>query len=136
MKRIILGLAVIAFSFVSANLYAQTKQDAPAAAKPMTISGEIVDLGCYLGHGAKGADHKSCADKCIAGGMPMGLLTSEGKLYLLVMSHESADPFNSAKDLAAQQVSVTGPVFEKNGMMAIEVDQIKKVADEKKPAKG
>ncbi len=138
MKRMMLALAVIAFTLTSANVYAQN--DPPkhqmTSDKPMTITGEIVDMGCYLGHGAKGADHKSCADKCIAGGMPMGLLTSDGKLYLLVQSHETADPFNSAKDMASEQVTITGPVFHRNGSMAIEVDQIKKVSDEKTPSKG
>lgn len=87
----------------------------------MTVEGEIVDLGCYLGHGAKGAKHKSCATKCIAGGMPMGLLTQDGTLYLLTMSHEDADPFNAAKDLAAETVKVTGPVHERDGMLSLEV---------------
>jgi len=109
---------------------AQTHEGTKAEAKPVTLKGEIVDMGCYMGKGAKGMDHKSCAAKCIAGGMPMGLLTADGTLYLLTMSHASADPFNKAKELAAMNVEITGPVSEKSGMKAIEVTAI----TEAKPA--
>jgi type 1 fimbria pilin len=136
MKRMMFGIAVIVISLFSINANAQDKHEAKTADKSVTITGEVVDLGCYLGHGAKGADHKSCALKCISGGMPMGLLTSDGKLYLLTMSHETADPFNAVKDLAAEQVSITGSVFERNGMKSLEVDQVKQMSGEKKPAKG
>ena len=94
----------------------------------MTVQGEIVDMGCYLGHGARGAKHKACATKCIAGGMPMGLLTDDGKLYLLTMSHENADPFNQAKDLAAETVKITGPVHERDGILSLEVDSLEKTS--------
>jgi hypothetical protein len=97
------------------------KKDAP---KTMTVTGEIVDMGCYLGHGAKGEGHKECALKCIANGMPMGLLTSDGTLYLLTMSHSDADPFNNAKKMAADMVEITGPVSERNGVKSIEVDKV------------
>ncbi|MFN8178351.1 MAG: hypothetical protein U0167_10490 [bacterium] len=118
-----------------AQMHAQAASAAkePEAAKSMTVTGEIVDLGCYLGHGAKGASHKDCATKCIAGGMPMGVLTKEGKLYLLVMSHDNAEPFTKAKDMAAEEVKVTGPVSKRSGMEAIEVDAIE-LATMAKPA--
>jgi hypothetical protein len=102
---------------------ASTTKEMPAA-KSMSVTGELVDMGCYLGHGAKGASHRECAAKCIAGGMPMGVLTKEGTLYLLVMSHDNAEPYTKAKDMAAEEVKVTGPVSKRSGMTAIEVDAI------------
>jgi len=62
--------------------------------------------------------------KCIAGGMPMGLLADDGKLYLLTMSHTNPDPFNEAKELAAEQVSITGESHSANGMMSLEVSAL------------
>src|SRR5262249_41204485 len=41
-----------------------------------SITGEVVDMGCWLGHAARGEKHVSCAQKCLNQGMPMGLLTS------------------------------------------------------------
>jgi hypothetical protein len=86
-----------------------------------TITGEVVDTGCYLGSGERGAKHVSCATKCIDQGMPMGLLTSSGKLYLLTLNHDNADPYNDIKKMAGKMVSVTGPVLSRSGMTAIDV---------------
>lgn len=95
-----------------------------AAAPARSLTGEIVDTGCYLGHGAKGADHTSCAQKCLDGGMPAGLLTPDGTVYLLTMNHDNADAYNQARKMAAQTVTVTGPLVEKGGMKAIQVDNV------------
>ena len=90
-----------------------------------TLTGELVDTGCYLGHGARGAKHVECATKCISGGMPMGLLTSDGTLYLLTMNHDNADPYNELKTMAGKMVSVTGMVMTRSGMKGIEVASYK-----------
>ena len=42
------------------------------------VTGEVVDMMCYVDHGAKGEKHAACAAKCIRGGGPAGI-TSEGK---------------------------------------------------------
>ncbi|MFN8549657.1 MAG: hypothetical protein U0527_17230 [Candidatus Eisenbacteria bacterium] len=92
-----------------------------------TVTGEIVDLACFLGHGAKGMEHQSCALKCLKGGQPMGLLTSDGSVYLLMASHEDDKPFNMAKTYAALQVSVTGPVAQGGGLKALTVESVTKL---------
>jgi hypothetical protein len=124
MKRFLSAIALVALTLVAANALAAGQQ-AKAAAKTMTLKGEIVDLGCYLGHGARGADHKACATKCIANGMPLGLLTADGKLYLLTMNHDNSDPYNKCKDLAAETVVVSGSVMQRNGLMAVDVADVK-----------
>ena len=103
-------------------------------AKAVTVKGEIVDLGCYLAHAGKGADHKSCAQKCVNGGMPMGVLAADGKLYLLTLNHDNADPFNQAKTLVAEMVEVSGPVYERSGMKMIDVVSVKSVNATTRPA--
>jgi hypothetical protein len=124
MKRFLSMLALVALTLIAVNAVAAGQQ-AKSVAKTRTVKGEIVDLGCYLGHGARGADHKSCATKCIAGGMPFGLLTAEGKLYLLTLNHDDPDPYNQCKDLAAQTVEVTGTLMQRNGVMALDVSGVK-----------
>ena len=125
MKRLlsaVLATALLLFAF-SAFAVASEK----AAGKSQTITGEVVDLGCYMGHGAKGAAHAECAVSCVANGMPMGLLTDKGTLYLLTMNHEKADPFNATKPLAGQMVKITGPVSTKNGVKAIQIESAEAV---------
>ena len=135
MKRFaILAALILVAVATSAVLAAQTqgkKAEAKAEPKSMSVTGEIVDLGCYLAEGAKGEAHKSCASMCLSNGMPMGLLTREGKLYLLTLNHDNADPYNSAKKMAAEQVTVTGMESQRNGMAALSVNEVKEVTPAK-----
>ena len=57
-----------------------------AASKEVT--GEVVDMMCYVDHNAVGEKHgQSCGAKCIKGGGPVGIV-SEGKAYLVVGEHK------------------------------------------------
>ena len=89
-----------------------------------TVTGEVVDMGCWLGHASRGEKHISCATKCLSQGMPMGLLTSNGTLYLVTLDHDNADPYNSMKDMAGKDVSVTGALLTRSGMKAIEASKV------------
>ena len=94
-----------------------------AAAEEKTVTGEVVDLMCYLDHGAKGEKHKGCATKCIKSGGPVGLL-SDDQLYLVIGDHK---PMNDElADKAAQTVTLKGKVVERNGMKMIENAQLQK----------
>jgi len=89
-----------------------------------SIRGEVVDMGCWLGHAARGEKHISCATKCLNQGMPMGLLTTNGTLYLVTLDHDNADPYNSMKSMAGKQVTVTGELLTRSGTKAIEASQV------------
>ena len=90
-----------------------------------TVKGEVLDMSCYMGHGAKGKGHQQCAQKCLDKGLPAGLLTSSGKVYLLVEDHSKAKAYESAIQHAADQVQITGKVVNKNGMQALVVEDVK-----------
>ena len=122
MKRI---LSVSAVLLVLALPVVADQGHMASSAKPKSVTGEVVDLGCYLGHAAHGEKHVSCATKCLAQGMPAGILTANGTLYLVTMDHDNADPYNSLKTMAGKQVVVTGAELERNGMKAIEATQVR-----------
>ena len=52
--------------------------------RPGPFVGEVVELGCYLGQGARGAAHAPCAAACLKRGVPAGLLTDDGQLLVLI----------------------------------------------------
>jgi hypothetical protein len=81
-------------------------------------------MGCYLGHAATGEKHISCATKCLLQGMPMGLLTTNGTLYLVTLDHDNADPYNNLKNMAGKQATVTGELLSRSGMKAIEASTV------------
>ncbi len=89
-----------------------------------TVTGEVVDMGCWLGHAARGEKHVSCATMCLNQGMPMGLLTSNGTLYLVTLDHDNADPYNRLKTMAGKNVTVTGELLTRSGTKAIEASTV------------
>ena len=97
-----------------------------AASSDVTLKGELVDMACYIGHGAKGPMHKACAQKCADMGQPVGLLTSDGKLYVLVADHGDAGPFEKARKLAGEQAEIKGESAEKDGVNTLTVHDVKK----------
>ncbi|HET7624061.1 MAG TPA: hypothetical protein VFM25_02260 [Verrucomicrobiae bacterium] len=93
-------------------------------ASTKTITGEVVDLMCYLDHGASGEKHADCAQTCIESGGPVGLLTKDKQLYLVIGQHK---PMNDKlASLASKTVTLKGKVVERNGMKMIENAEIQK----------
>src|SRR4029453_12029691 len=97
-----------------------------AASSDISLRGEIVDLACYLGHGAKGPDHQKCAAKCAEMGQPLGLLGEDKKLYILIADHQDPGAFLKARKLAGERVEMTGAPVEKDGVSALTVHDVKK----------
>jgi hypothetical protein len=94
-----------------------------AGATTKEVTGEVVDLMCYLDHGATGEKHASCAAKCIRGGGPVGI-KSGGTTYLIVGEHK---PLNDQlADQAGKDVTVKGKVVERDGISMIENAEIVK----------
>lgn len=92
----------------------------------ISVQGEVVDLACYMGHQARGEKHADCAEMCIKGGMPIGLLTDKGSVYLLLEDHTSKDAYQSLKSMAAKQVNVMGDLHKRGGLQAIIVEKAQK----------
>ncbi|MDE3213851.1 MAG: hypothetical protein KGM98_11510 [Bacteroidota bacterium] len=90
-----------------------------------TVTGEILDMKCYMASGAHGMDHRECASTCIDNGAPMGILTNDGVVYLLVQDGKNEDPYEQAKKYAGEQVTLTGTLSDKGGIKALIVTDIK-----------
>lgn len=91
------------------------------------LVGEVLDMVCFMAHNSQGKKHKDCAQKCIKEGAPVGLLTSDGKVYLAIENHRKKEPFKKLKGLAAEKVKITGTVYVKNGVQSIEVEDVEKM---------
>jgi hypothetical protein len=112
---------LLAISLCAASLTSFGQDKKP----PMTITGEVLDMACYSASGASGEGHKSCAASCIKGGSPMGILTSDGKVYLIVENHDKKDAYAEAQKHAGEQITATGTLSDRGGLNAIIVDDVK-----------
>jgi hypothetical protein len=97
------------------------------------VTGEVIDLACYFDDGASGPGHAACARMCIASGLPVGLKTKNGQIYVLVgvQKPPSSEPAAKHESLnaqlapyAAQIVTVSGTIVSKEGVNVIENTQL------------
>lgn len=89
-----------------------------------TITGEILDMSCYMTGDAKGKGHQSCAQGCLDKGLPAGIMSENGQVYLLLENHDLSDAYKEAMKHAAQNVTITGQVNTKNGVQSLTVEKI------------
>ena len=93
--------------------------------KTVTFTGEVVDVTCYMQHpeSAVGAGHVKCAKSCIAKGLPIGFLASNGTLYTLIGPEH--DPVNSkVVEHLGKPSTITGTLVEHHGVKAIVLTSI------------
>jgi hypothetical protein len=83
-----------------------------------TLKGEVLDMACYLDHGAHGEKHAACAAKCIRSGLPVGLKTADGKVYLLIGEHKPINDQVAA--YAGKSITVQGKLVSRDGMNLLE----------------
>ncbi len=110
-----------AFALATACLSAVCLSSATAAGpapRPLSsVTGEVLDLVCYLDHGASGPAHAGCAGHCIEHGSPVGLKGTDRRTYVIV-----GEPATLAKTfgpLAAKNVTLRGEVLHRDGLNMI-----------------
>lgn len=99
----------LAFGFallMGSLAFAQDKSEKAAEKKEVQITGEIVDLGCFIARDARGDDHKSCATRCLTGGNPAGLVTADGKVFTIAATAPAY------ADFASTTVRLSGSIKE------------------------
>jgi hypothetical protein len=103
-----------------------------AEAKPLTITGEVVDVSCYTQLGKRGEAHKECGAKCVLAGAPVGIVTADNTLYILMAEphHPRRDgKVGIAKEYAAKMgttVTVSGMSSEHGGIHTLFIEALPK----------
>ncbi len=125
MRKFVGTILVLLLMVVPGSLQASPKSHKKSAAKEVTLTGEVVDVSCYLAQGAKGESHKECAEACAKAGGALGILTKSGKLYVSVMPDDhKAGPDALLMDHIAETVSVKGFVRAKGGVNGIMISTV------------
>jgi hypothetical protein len=125
MRKLCVGFTVAVFVLALSTV---------AFAATQTISGQLIDETCYKQNKANtGVDHKmpeptpGCAASCAKMGLPLALLTADGKVYT-VTGDLAAN--NNAKLVPhlSHKVELTGDVTEKGGTMTIAATNLKMIS--------
>ena len=105
------------------------------------VTGEIVDVSCYLELGKRGEAHVACGTKCIEHGEPVGIVDRNGRLYMLFAEehHPRRDGQTDIRKvflpLLAKTVTVSGMATENKGVRALFVSAAE-IGALTKPAEG
>lgn len=117
--------AVLTVALVVAPLgLAQEHEHGKEAAGSKQLTGEVVDLMCYVDHNAMGEKHgQSCGVTCIKSGGPVGIV-SDGKAYLVVGEHK---PINDQlAEYCGKNITIKGKIAQRGGLAMIENAEIVK----------
>ena len=109
---------------ISPLAVAQEHEHGGDAATSKEVTGEVVDMMCYVDHNAVGEKHgQSCGAKCVKSGGPVGIV-SDGKAYLVVGEHK---PMNDQlAEYCGKTVTLKGKMAERGGIAMIENAEIVK----------
>jgi hypothetical protein len=109
---------------ISPLAVAQEHEHGGDTATSKEVTGEVVDMMCYVDHNAVGEKHgQSCGAKCVKNGGPVGIV-SDGKAYLVVGEHK---PMNDQlAEYCGKTVTLKGKMAERGGIAMIENAEIVK----------
>ncbi|MDB2407931.1 hypothetical protein N9W17_05370 [Jannaschia sp.] len=103
-----------------------------AEGERIQVTGEIIDTWCYFSgvmgptDSVVGSAHHTCALWCSAGGIPVGLLTEDGTVYMILKIEEDIE--NAGGDtllhIASHTIEADGMAYERDGLNYLIVSQV------------
>ena len=123
-----LAAAILISASVTAVLmkWSEHRSHAVIGAQEILVTGEVLDMTCYIANNLSGPDHAECARICIKSGSPAGIKTQNGKVYLL--TGEPGQSINAElAEYAAQIVTIKGKKTVRDGFAQLQVEEIRKL---------
>lgn len=121
------GVAMLELPAGSLRTEGTGRQEAEVALGQVEIRGEIVDSKCYLGamNPGEGKVHRSCAARCISGGVPPALLARDanGKRNIIVLLGSDGRAVNrQVLAYVAEPVRLSGALFRRGNLLILRID--------------
>ena len=124
LTKIAVTATLISAFAVAPLAIAQEHEHGDDTAASKEVTGEVVDMMCYVDHNAVGEKHgQSCGAKCVKNGGPVGIV-SDGKAYLVVGEHK---PMNDQlAEYCGKTITLKGKMADRGGIAMIENAEIVK----------
>ena len=123
-----LAAAIIISAIITALVmkWSERRDRSVSGAQEILVTGEVLDMTCYIASNLSGPDHAKCARICIRSGEPAGIKSQDGKVYLL-----TGEPGHSVNaelaEYAAQVVTIKGRQTVRDGFAQLQVEEIRKL---------
>ena len=92
--------------------------------KAVKITGQVVDIACFVGHDSSGPKHAKCAETCARAGNPLAIYEETTKTLYLSVSSDHKNPNTKLMDFIEKKVKVTGTLMEKGGIKGIAITKV------------
>jgi hypothetical protein len=124
MLQLAAAIVVLAgITAVALNLW-QRERHSLGQGQEIVVTGEVLDMTCYIAHKWSGPQHAQCARDCIRKGLPVGIKGEDGKTYLLVGQEQAVN--SELADYAAKTVTIRGKKTMRDGFALLQVEEIRK----------
>ena len=131
MQRLIQSFFVSVVSiFASFSVFSMAH--AAVEAKAVEIKGEVIDTWCFFSGVMGGEDavigtaHHTCALWCAAGGIPVGVLTEDGEVFM-VLKYEGQDPLernDTIMEVQSDTITAKGMHYVRDGVNYLVVEKV------------
>jgi len=123
-----IAAAGVAITPPAPNVRMGIPMPAPVSLGRMTLQGEIVDSKCWLGvmKPATGGVHRGCATRCVSGGIPPLLMTTDasGKMAHYLLTDASGRPAGAFyAEFVGRRVELTGEVIQDADLPVLRVEK-------------
>ncbi|MEM8748911.1 MAG: hypothetical protein AAGF28_01315 [Pseudomonadota bacterium] len=103
-----------------------------ATGEMVEIKGEIIDTWCYFSGVMGGPDavvgtaHHTCALWCAAGGIPVGVRTEEGKVFMVLKykGEDAVAPSDAIMEVQSNVITAKGKHFLRDGVDYLIVEDV------------
>lgn len=104
-------------------VWKSSAEDAVPKGPERVVTGEVVDLSCYLTTGARGEAHRGCGQACLSRGYPAGILTDDGQMVVILYDPKNARPV-ALGPFMARRVEARGTAYAKGGIMGLVIGSV------------
>ncbi len=126
MRKMLCALGSLVTAGVAALVLAS-----PSLARPDegTVTGQVIDTSCFLGHDLHGDGHRQCAEICARDkGVALAIVDDKGQVWYLADSNMPGTSQNEKLlPYAEQTVKATGTLITKGPNRAIIIKQVELV---------
>jgi len=106
--------------------WSERRQHPVLGPQEILVTGEVLDMTCYIASNLSGPNHAMCARICVRSGEPAGIKTQDGRVYLL--TGEAGHSVNAElAEYAAQVVTIKGRQTVQDGFAQLQVEEIRKL---------
>ena len=115
----------VLFSIVLAGIFSTAVPMAQPKGERVTVTGEVVEMWCYLEAGDRGAAKKACATACAKAGNPIALVDDKGQLFVLagLKSHQPAQELLLGK--MSERVTLTGTLVKNPNAQMLYIESVR-----------